>query len=338
MNINNWIIRNIIRYPTHINLNYMWTFGSLLSFLFFIQIFSGIFLASYYIADTDYALQSILFIITEVQGGWVAYRCHVLGSSFIFFMLYMHIYRGIYYQLYHWKNRFSWWTGYLLFLLTMATAFFGYVLPWGQMSFWAATVIINMISIIPYIGEWLTIFLWGGNSVNTYTLRRFFILHLILPFLLLALITLHIIVIHSNNSTPNFMSRLNSSYRITKLPDTSFLDLYPLFIIKDIFTIIGCSFLSIIFILYYPEYFTNYINWVPANPQLTPSHIIPEWYFLPFYGIIKVIPHKIGGITTMVVVILSPLLLPFVTRSINSITKFGWFANVWISISNSLNK
>lgn len=306
------IYRNLVKYPTHTNLNYMWTFGSLLSLALGLQILSGIFLACYFIPHADHALNSILFIIKEVQGGWFVYRCHVLGSSVIFIALYLHIYRGIYYKLYNWENRYHWWSGYILYLLMMATAFLGYVLPWGQMSFWAATVIINMVTIIPYIGNWLTVFLWGGNSVNTCTLERFFILHFILPFIIAAIVGLHISIIHSNQSTPNYNNKnFNTNRRFTKLTDTSYIDLYPHYIIKDSVTVLIALLGSLLFLIYAPEYFTNYVNWTPANPLVTPRHIVPEWYFLPFYGIIKAIPHKVIGICSMVFLVMFPLALPF---------------------------
>ena len=292
----------------------MWTFGSLLFFLLTLQIISGIFLACYYIPQGDHALNSIIFIIKDVQGGWFAYRCHVIGSTFIFIALYSHVYRGFYYRLYTWETRFNWWSGYILYVLFMLTAFLGYILPWGQMSFWAATVIINMMSIIPFCGTWLTTFLWGGNSVNSCTLERFFVLHFLLPFVILALSALHITIIHSINSTPNLNVRGYTSLRVTKLTDTSLVDLYPLFIIKDIVMISFTVILSLCFLTYSPDFFTNYINWVPANPQLTPAHIVPEWYFLPFYGIVKVIPHKVIGICSMVVLLIIPILLPFFSK------------------------
>ena len=253
-----------------------------------------------------------MFILKEVQGGWFAYRCHVLGSTFIFIALYSHIFRGFYYQLYSWETRFNWLSGYILYALFMLTAFLGYILPWGQMSFWAATVIINMTSIIPFFGEWLTTILWGGYSVNNCTLQRFFVLHFLMPFVILALAFLHISVIHSINSTSNFNVRNSKQSRVVKLPDISLIDLYPLLIIKDIVMVTFTILVSFLFLVYNPEYFTNFVNWEKANPQLTPAHIVPEWYFLPFYGLVKLIPHKVLGICSMVLLILFPLTLPFI--------------------------
>ena len=312
MQFQTYMKKHIIKYPTHFDLNSWWTFGSLLSIFFILQLITGIFLASYYIPQEQFALISIRFIIREVNGGWVAYRFHVVGSSAIFLILYLHILRGFYYNLYTWENRYSWWSGYSLFILTMATAFLGYILPWGQMSYWAATVIINMLSAIPGIGLWLTKFLWGGNTVNSYTLQRAFIGHIILPFLITAFIVLHISIMHNNTFLCNISESIpryhTTSNRLINMTDLPYNDLYPDYFIKDLLMLILAAIIFLLFFVLNPELYVNYINWIPANASITPQHICPEWYFLPFYGILKLIPSKTFGILAMFLTILAPFL------------------------------
>ena len=305
LTIRNYIIRNFVKYPITKNFNYMWTFGSVILVFWALQVISGLVLACHYTPTKLQALNSIIFILKDVQYGWLAYRTHVLGSSFIFIALLLHIYRNVYYKLFFWENRYSWWSGYILYLLTMLLSFIGYVLPWGQMSYWAATVIINTTTIIPFIGNWLPTFLWGGNSVSNCTLQRFFIVHIVLALVITAFIAIHIHVIHNNKST-NLIKK-------NQIPDVVFIDIYPQGYIKDALMIVFFLILICIFLIVAPDFFSNRTNWVPADPQVTPLHVQPEWYLLPYYGIIKFIPNKVLGIITVGSLILIPFILPTLT-------------------------
>jgi len=302
--------RHLTIYPIFKGLGYLWAFGSLLSFFLLLQTLTGIFLSCYYIPTTTNALKSINFIIFDIKGGWFIQRLHVWGAHTIFLVLYLHFFRSLYYKFFIWELRLGWWSGYILFLLLMATAFLGYILPWGQMSFWAATVIINMFTVVPYIGDWLTTFLWGSVTVTSYTLQRFFVLHILLPFIIIGIIPLHISLVHVVESSLDSFPTHYSRNLTIKTSDTFNINLYPHYILKD-FTVFIC-FLTVIIIMIIisPELLNNPVNWTPANITQTPTHIIPEWYFLPFYGIVKALPSKVWGIFLMFIFIISPLILP----------------------------
>jgi ubiquinol-cytochrome c reductase cytochrome b subunit len=290
-----------IHYPTPYNLSYFWNFGSL-SFLFLlIQILTGFFLSMHYTPDINFAFLSIDHIMRDVQYGWVIRYLHSNGASMFLLVLYIHIFRGIYYGSYRTPRKFLWFTGVLIYLLVMGAAFIGYVLPWGQMSYWGATVITNFVTVIPFFGQDLLYWIWGGFSINNATLNRFFSVHYLLPFIVLALAGLHVIVLHdSGSSNP-------SGFKSKSLDKVSF---YPYFIAKDLFGFILFLIFYFTFVFFFPELLGHSDNYIEANPLVTPSHIVPEWYFLPFYGILRSIPHKTYGILIMLVSILIVLLLP----------------------------
>lgn len=256
----------------------------------------------HYCPDTNLAFQSIDHIIRNVNYGWLFKYLHANGASFFFIAVYLHIWKNLYYRKYTFLHIHVWYTGLIIFFLMIITAFLGYVLPWGQMSYWAATVITNLISAIPIIGKNIVLWIWGGYSVGNPTLTRFFSLHYLLPFIIFFFVLLHFSFLHINGSTnPSLLSsNINKHY----------LSLYPYFIIKDLF---GLSIFLIpffIIVFFYPEYLNHPDNYIEANPMVTPEHIVPEWYFLPFYGILRCIENKFLGVILMISSILIFFLLP----------------------------
>ena len=225
-----------------------------------------------------------------------------------FFFIYWHIGKGLFYSTYNWNSRLVWWSGYLIFILTVATSFLGYILPWGQMSYWGTTVISNLITVVPIFGERILLFLWGDHEVATTTLQRVFVLHYLLPFILLAIIVVHLICMHNVNV--NSPQRWNSKYLLN---DTKNIPLHPYYVIKDCAALLVVMLFMTIIICYYPERFGNPVNYIQANPEKTPKHIIPEWYFLPLYGILKVLPSKLLGIFVMIIFLVHPIILPFLS-------------------------
>nr|YP_010947010.1 cytochrome b [Margattea limbata]WGO57767.1 cytochrome b [Margattea limbata] len=282
------IINNsIIDLPTPTNINSWWNFGSLLGLCLIIQIITGIFLAMHYCPNIDSAFNSINQICRDVNFGWILRTLHANGASMFFICLYLHIGRGMYYGSF--KFHMTWTMGVLIFLITMATAFMGYVLPWGQMSFWGATVITNLLSAVPFIGTDLVQWVWGGFAVDNATLNRFFTFHFILPFIILALVIIHLLFLHQTGS--NNPLGLNSN--IDKIP------FHPYFSIKDTF-----GFMLLMWMLMMLTFNSPYIlgdpdNFIPANPLVTPIHIQPEWYFLFAYAILRSIPNKLGGVIAL---------------------------------------
>jgi ubiquinol-cytochrome c reductase cytochrome b/c1 subunit len=300
-----YIENHIRHYGTPITFSYFWSFGSLIGLMLFIQILTGLFLALYYIPHTDLAFESVEDIIRNVFGGWFIRSAHANGASMLFILLYIHISRGFYYRSYQHPRHFVWITGVIIFILMAGTAFLGYVLPWGQMSFWGATVITNILSSIPIFGESLVIWIWGGFSVNSATLERFFILHFFLPFVITVLAFIHIFLLHRvGSSNPN-------SYIFTE----DNIHFAPYFILKDIFSLFIFLILFIFIIIYFPDFFGHSDNYIKADPTVTPVHIVPEWYFLPFYAILKSIPSKLGGTIAMGASIGVLFILPFVDYS-----------------------
>lgn len=276
-------------YPTPINLSYFWGFGSLAGIALAIQLFTGIFLAMHYVSDITLAFISIEHVVRDVIGGAGLRYLHANGASMFFIVIYCHMFRGVYYGSYSIPYTLLWYTGVLLFLLVMATAFMGYVLPWGQMSFWGATVITNLFSAIPFIGKYIVQTLWGGFSVDNPTLTRFFSLHYLLPFLITGLVIGHLLLLHINGS--------NNPLGIESTVDRiSFL---PYFYIKDFFGLTIFALIFSFFIIYAPNYLGHPDNYIEANPMVTPPHIVPEWYFLPFYAILRTVPYKLGGVLLM---------------------------------------
>jgi len=303
---------HIINYPTPINLNYLWSFGSSAGICLIIQILTGILLAMHYTPHIDLAFISVEHIMRDVNNGWLIRYLHANGASFFFIVVYSHIFRGLYFGSYIYPRGALWFSGVIIFLLMMATAFMGYVLPWGQMSFWGATVITNLFSAIPLVGGAIVEWLWGGFSVDNATLNRFFSLHYLLPFLISGLTLLHLSLLHTNGS--------NNPIGVNTNLDT--ISFYPYFYVKDLFAFLILISSLLFFVLYYPNVLGHSDNYIPANPLVTPAHIVPEWYFLPFYAILRSIPDKLGGVAAMGGAILILLLLPILNTSNIRSTKF----------------
>ena len=296
-----------VDYPTPKNLNYWWNFGSLAGFFLLVQIITGIILSMHYTAHVDHAFTSIEHIMRNVNHGWLIRYIHMNGASFFFIVVFIHIFRGLYYGSYKAPRELLWWLGIIILLLMMATAFMGYVLPWGQMSFWGATVITNLFSAIPIIGEGITQWLWGGYSVDNPTLSRFYTLHFLFPFLIVGVVILHIVALHTHGS--------NNPLGIDKKGTQDTIPFHPYYTIKDLF---GLSFALTIFfavVFFIPDYLGHPDNYIPADPLKTPAHIVPEWYFLPFYAILRAIPDKLGGVIAMFSAIFVLFLLPWLDSS-----------------------
>ncbi len=300
-----FIDSHIINYPTPINLNYMWSFGSAAGICLVIQILTGIFLAMHYTPHIDFAFNSVEHIMRDVNNGWLLRYLHANGASIFFIVVYTHLFRGLYFGSYIYPRGKIWASGVIIFLLMMATAFMGYVLPWGQMSFWGATVITNLFSAVPGIGTAIVEVLWGGFAVSNATLNRFFSLHYLLPFLITGLVLVHLSLLHKDGS--------NNPLGINTNVDT--VSFYPYFYVKDLFAFFVLVLIFTFFIIYYPNILGHTDNYIPANPLVTPAHIVPEWYFLPFYAILRSIPDKLGGVVAMISAILVLLILPVINTS-----------------------
>ena len=278
-----------IDYPTPANFNYLWSFGSLAGIFLAIQIVSGLFLAMHFTPHVAYAFYSVEHIMRDVNYGWLLRYIHSNGASFFFVVVYAHIGKGLYYHSYQRPYANLWRVGMIIFVLMMATAFMGYVLPWGQMSFWGATVITNLFTAVPYVGESIAIWLWGGFSVDNATLNRFFSFHFFLPFVIAAVVFLHLGLLHVAGST-NPSKLIDNPDKIT---------FYPYFFLKDVFGLLVVLWFFSFFVFFAPNYLGHPDNYIQANPLSTPSHIVPEWYFLPFYAILRSIPDKLGGVLYM---------------------------------------
>ena len=319
-----------VDYPTPRNLNYWWNFGSLAGFFLLVQIITGIILSMHYTAHVDHAFDSIEHIMRNVNHGWLIRYIHMNGASFFFIVVYIHIFRGLYYGSYKAPRELLWWLGIIILLLMMATAFMGYVLPWGQMSFWGATVITNLFSAIPLIGDNITQWLWGGYSVDNPTLSRFYTLHFLLPFLIVGVVVLHIVALHTHGS--------NNPLGIDRKGPQDSIPFHPFYTIKDLF---GLSFALTIFfavVFFAPDFLGHPDNYIPADPLKTPAHIVPEWYFLPFYAILRAIPDKLGGVIAMFSAIFVLFLLPWLDTSKVRSATFRPIYKVlfWIFLFNSI--
>jgi quinol-cytochrome oxidoreductase complex cytochrome b subunit len=319
---------HIIDYPTPVNLNYMWSFGSTAGLCLVIQIITGIFLAMHYTPHIDLAFSSVEHIMSDVNNGWLIRYLHANGASMFFIVVYSHIFRGLYYGSYMSPRENLWASGVIIFLLMMATAFMGYVLPWGQMSFWGATVITNLFSAVPFIGSSIVEWLWGGFCVSNATLNRFFSLHYLMPFVIAGLAIVHLSLLHKDGSNNPLGSGTNV--------DT--ISFYPYFYTKDLFSFLILVTLFSFFVVYFPNALGHADNYIPANPLSTPAHIVPEWYFLPFYAILRSIPDKLGGVVAMIGAILILLLLPFINTSKIRSSKFRPIFSVayWFFAANFL--
>nr|YP_010025557.1 cytochrome b [Sarcophaga pauciseta]QOQ35857.1 cytochrome b [Sarcophaga pauciseta] len=289
----------LVDLPAPSNISAWWNFGSLLFLCLMIQILTGLFLAMHYTADINLAFNSVNHICRDVNYGWLLRTLHANGASFFFICIYLHIGRGIYYSSYLFTP--TWLVGVLILFLVMGTAFMGYVLPWGQMSFWGATVITNLLSAIPYLGIDLVQWVWGGFAVDNATLTRFFTFHFILPFIVLAMTMIHILFLHETGS--NNPMGLNSN--MDKIP------FHPYFTFKDIVGFIVMTMILISLVLINPYLLGDPDNFTPANPLVTPIHIQPEWYFLFAYAILRSIPNKLGGVIALVLSIAILAILPF---------------------------
>ena len=295
-------------YPTPKNLNYWWTFGGILTFCLITQIITGLTLAMHYIADSDLAFASVEHIMRDVNYGWLLRYVHANGASMFFLAVYIHIFRALFYGSYKSPREMIWILGMMIYILMMATAFMGYVLPWGQMSFWGATVITNLFSAIPLFGESIVTWLWGGFAVGNPTLTRFFSLHYLMPFLIFGLVILHIWALHipGNNNPIGIDIRKPSKDTVPFSPYIVVKDLYALLIFLIIFA-------GIVFFV--PNILGHTDNYIKANPMITPSHIVPEWYLLPFYAILRAVPSKLGGVIAMFGALLVLVILPWLDTS-----------------------
>jgi ubiquinol-cytochrome c reductase cytochrome b subunit len=305
---------HLINYPTPINLNYMWSFGSAAGICLIVQIVTGILLSMHYIPETEFAFLSVEHIMRDVEGGWLIRYIHANGASFFFMVVYLHIFRGIFYGSYIRPRGYLWESGVVIFLLMMATAFIGYVLPWGQMSLWGATVITNLFSAIPLVGDNIVTWIWGGFSVANPTLQRFFGLHFVLPFVIAAVVLLHLALLHKTGSNNPIGADKN-------VPTTSF---YTKFYVKDLLSFFILICMISLFVYEYPNYLGHTDNYTPANPLVTPAHIVPEWYFLPFYAILRSIPFKLGGVIAMLGAILFWLIIPHINSSLTRTSVFKY--------------
>nr|QOH99601.1 cytochrome b [Protogoniomorpha anacardii duprei] len=290
---------SLIDLPSPINISSWWNFGSLLALCLMIQIITGLFLTMYYTANIEMAFYSVNYICRNVNYGWLIRTLHANGASFFFICIYLHIGRGIYYESFN--LMYTWMVGVIILFLLMATAFMGYVLPWGQMSFWGATVITNLLSAIPYLGTMLVNWIWGGFAVDNATLTRFYTFHFLLPFIITMMTMIHLLFLHQTGSN----NPLGINSNLDKIP------FHPFFTFKDLIGFIILTLLLILLSLINPYLLGDPDNFIPANPLVTPIHIQPEWYFLFAYAILRSIPNKLGGVIALVMSILILIILPF---------------------------
>lgn len=317
-------------YPTPRNLNYMWNFGSLAGVMLIIMIVTGIFLAMNYVPNVHYAFDSVERIMREVNYGWLIRYMHMNGASMFFIVVYIHMFRGLYYGSFKAPRELLWMIGVVIFLLMMATAFMGYVLPWGQMSFWGATVITNLFSAFPVVGDSIVTLLWGGFSVDNPTLNRFYALHYLLPFIIAAVSMLHLVALHQFGS--------NNPLGIERKGPEDSIPFHPFYTIKDLFGLGAFLIIYMGFVFYAPNFFGEPDNYIPANPLVTPPHIVPEWYFLPFYAILRSIPDKLSGVLAMFSAIGVLFILPWLdshpVRSARFRPYYRWL--FWVFLINCL--
>nr|ABY48293.1 cytochrome b [Xantusia vigilis]ABY48294.1 cytochrome b [Xantusia vigilis]ABY48295.1 cytochrome b [Xantusia vigilis]ABY48296.1 cytochrome b [Xantusia vigilis]ABY48297.1 cytochrome b [Xantusia vigilis] len=320
------INNSFIDLPTPSNISAWWNFGSLLGLCLLIQIFTGLFLAMHYTADITSAFSSVVHICRDVQYGWLIRNIHANGASIFFICLYLHVARSLYYGSYMYT--ITWNIGVILLFLVMATAFVGYVLPWGQMSFWGATVITNLLSAIPYIGTTLVQWIWGGFSVDNATLTRFFAFHFILPFIIIAMTVLHLLFLHESGS--NNPTGLNAN--TDKIP------FHPFFSYKDLLGVVMITMLLLILTLFSPNLLGDPENFTPANPMMTPPHIKPEWYFLFAYAILRSIPNKLGGVLALLLSIMILIILPLLHTAKQRSSMFRPMSQMilWLTLTNIL--
>jgi len=316
----------LIHYPTPINITYAWSFGSSAGICLVVQILSGVFLAMHYTPHIDYAFSSVEHIMRDVNYGWLIRYIHANGASMFFIVVYCHIFRGLYYGSYMQPRQLLWCSGVVLFILMMATAFMGYVLPWGQMSFWGATVITSLMGTIPIAGQAIVDWLWGGFTVNNPTLNRFFSFHFIMPFIIAGVTVIHLSLLHKDGSN----NPLGVDSGIDKI------SFYPYIVLKDIYAFFCFVFVFAFFVYFYPNALGQPDNYIPADPMHTPAHIVPEWYFLPFYAILRSIPSKTGGAVAMFGALIVLFFIPFTNTSLVRSTTYRPIFKIfyWIFISD----
>ena len=301
-----FINHNLRDYPTPKNLNYFWNFGSLAGVTLVIMIVTGILLAMQYTANTEMAFDSVERIMRDVNNGWLLRYIHMNGASMFFIIVYIHMFRGLYYGSYKYPREILWMLGVVILLLMMATAFMGYVLPWGQMSFWGATVITNLFSAFPVIGDYIVTFLWGGFSVDNPTLTRFFVLHYLLPFAIVGVVALHLVALHQFGS--------NNPTGIDVKSEGDTIPFHPYYTVKD-YLGLGVYLIVFAFLVFFaPNFLGHPDNYIPANPLQTPAHIVPEWYFLPFYAILRAVPDKLLGVLLMFAAVMVLFFLPWLDK------------------------
>lgn len=317
---------SFIAYPTPRNLNYWWTFGGILSFMLGVQIVTGVILAMHYTPHVDLAFTSVEGIVRDVNYGWLLRYLHSNGASMFFIAVYIHMLRGLYYGSYKAPREVLWILGVIIYLLMMATGFMGYVLPWGQMSFWGATVITNLFSAIPYVGDSIVTLLWGGYSVGNPTLNRFFSLHYLLPFVIAGVVVLHVWALH--------VAGQNNPAGVEVKTEKDVVPFTPYATIKDGFGMVCFMIFYAWFVFYIPNYLGDPDNYITANPGVTPAHIVPEWYYLPFYAILRSIPSKLGGVIAMFSAIIVLAFLPWLDSAKTRSSKYRPLAKqfFWIFV------
>ena len=299
---------SFVAYPVPRNLNYLWTFGAILSFMLVAQIVTGVVLAMHYTAESSLAFDSVEHIMRDVNFGWLLRYLHSNGASMFFLAVYIHIFRGLYYGSYKAPREVLWILGVIIYLLMMATAFMGYVLPWGQMSFWGATVITNLFSAIPIVGKNVSIWLWGAYAVDNATLTRFFSLHYLLPFMIAGVVGLHVWALHVGGQNNPDGVEIKNVERDT-------VAFTPYATLKDALGLAVFLIVYAWFVFYIPNYLGDADNYIPANPLVTPAHIVPEWYLLPFYAILRAIPNKLVGVVCLFSAIAVLAFLPWLDTS-----------------------
>jgi ubiquinol-cytochrome c reductase cytochrome b subunit len=314
-------------FPTPRNFNYFWNFGAIATVMLVLMIVTGIVLAMNYQPNAELAFASVERIMRDVPSGWLIRYMHMTGASFFFAAVYVHIFRGLYYGSYKAPRELLWILGVVILLLMMATAFMGYVLPWGQMSFWGATVITNLFSAIPVVGDSVVTWLWGGFAVDNPTLNRFFALHYLLPFIIVAVVALHVVALHVHGS--------NNPLGIDPKGPQDTVPFHPYYTMKDGFGVLCFLIVYAAFVFFMPNALGEPVNYVPANPMVTPNEIVPEWYLLPFYAILRAIPDKLGGVICMFGSIALLFVLPWLDTSRVRSCKFRpiykWFVFVLVA-------
>lgn len=324
------ILAHLTKYGTPSSITNAWSFGSLLGIMMTVQVITGIVLAMHYCPSIVEAFDSVEHIMRDVRFGWFLRYAHANGASIIFILTYAHMFRGLFFRSYRGNREYVWYSGVIIYVLLCGAAFLGYILPWGQMGYWGATVITNLVTAVPYVGKPLVTWIWGGFGVNNATLNRFFVLHFILPLLILVLAVVHIQLLHSSQRSSSNPLSSSSSILIDNIRFIFY------FIAKDAFALSIFFIFYILLVLMTPNLLGHPVNWVKADALVTPPHIVPEWYFLPFYAILKTIPSKLGGVVAMGLSIAILLILPKVDGESPNFQPFSAY-NVWTFIFFSVN-